>query len=540
MHDQNFACVITNIAAFLLACAPAIEATAESAPPNFLIILADDMGYSDLGCYGSEINTPNIDALAHDGLRYSQFYNTARCWPTRAALMTGYYAQQVNRDALPKKTGQKHANRRARPAWSQLLPELLAPLGYRSYHSGKWHIDGKPTESGFARSYRLNDHDRFFTAKNHLLDDKPLAAQTAADDYYATNAIADYAIEFLREHESTSPDEPFFQFVAFISPHFPLHAPPEDIARYAERYDVGWDEVRAARWQRIQEMQAMPGTLSALEPQIGTPYTHHFEAAQQILGPGEVNAEVPWTSLTDEQKSFQATKMAIHAAMIDNMDQNVGRIIEQLRQSGDLDNTVIFVLSDNGASAEIMVRGDGHDRSAPPGSAESYLCLGAGWSSAANTPFRRHKTWVHEGGIATPLVVHWPDGIKANNQWRSAPGHVIDIAPTIVQLAGGEWPTNHNTKAVPPTPGRDLTSTFADDAPIDRESIWWLHEGNRAVRVDDWKLVAAKNEPWELYNLGEDRAETKNLASKYPERVEQLAQRWQDEVDEFIRLRDAQ
>ena len=346
---------------------------AANSPPNFLIILADDMGYSDLGCYGGEINTPNIDALANDGLRYSSFYNTARCWPTRAALLTGYYAQQVNRDSLPVRSAKRGRNR---PAWSQLLPELLAPLGYRSYHSGKWHLDGQPMQSGFVRSYQLEDHNRFFTARNHLLDGKPLPAQSKEDHYYATDAIADYAIDFLQEHHRVAPREPFFQFIAFTAPHFPLQAPAEDIARYAETYHLGWDEVRAARWQRIQELQKLQGTLSKLEPQIGTPYTHHFEAAKEVLGPDEVNAEVPWNSLTDTQRDFQAAKMAIHAAMIENMDRNVGRIIAQLRNTDDLENTVIFVLSDNGASAEIMVRGDGHDPHASPGSAESYLCLG--------------------------------------------------------------------------------------------------------------------------------------------------------------------
>lgn len=516
-------------------CAATCESSAGSSP-NFLIILADDMGYSDLGCYGGEINTPNLDALAKGGLRYSQFYNTARCWPTRAALLTGYYAQQVNRDALPRQTRKKG---RIRPAWSQLLPELLAPLGYRSYHSGKWHLDGQPMQSGFLHSYQLEDHNRFFTAKQHLLDGQPLPEQSKADKYYATDAIADYAIEFLQEHERTSPNQPFFHYVAFTAPHFPLQAPAEDIERYADKYRVGWDEVRAARWQRIQQLHELPGTMSKLEPQIGTPYTHHFEAAKEILGPGELNAEVPWNALTDRQKDFQAAKMAIHAAMIDNMDQNVGRILKQLRQSGDLENTVIFVLSDNGASAEIMVRGDGHDPDASPGSAASYLCLGAGWSSAANTPFRRHKTWVHEGGISTPLIVHWPAGIQPSNEWRTASGHVIDLAPTILGLAGGIWPTNHKNHPVPSTPGRDFSSTFASDQPLDRESLWWLHEGNRALRSDGWKLVAAKNQPWELYNLEQDRAEMTNLAIEFPNRVKQLSKLWHDHTEEFVRQRDS-
>ena len=541
------------VSGYLLASLLFLQATqfflqaAESAElnrPNILLILADDMGYSDVGCYGSEIATPNIDSLAAGGLRYSQFYNTARCWPTRAALLTGYYAQQVNRDALPKvklpaedNHTARHPAHRNRPAWSQLLPELLRPYGYSSYHSGKWHLDGQPLESGFEHSYMLLDDNRFFTAKNHVLDGQKLPEQTASDDYYATTAIADHALRFLQEHERKTPDRPFFQYVAFTSPHFPLHAPAEDIARYLHRYQIGWDAIRAARWERMQKMQMVSGSLSSLEPEIGTPYTHHFEAAAERLGPGEINQEIPWDRLTAEQQTFQAAKMAIHAAMIDRMDQNIGRIVEQLRQSGDLDNTVIFVLSDNGASAEIMIRGDGHDPQAAPGSAGSYLCLGAGWSSAANTPFRRHKTWVHEGGVSTPLVVHWPAGIEAAGQWRQAVGHVIDIAPTIISLVGGQWPTMNAEHHVPPAPGRSLAPTFDKDQSADRRAVWWLHEENRAIRVGKWKLVAAKGEPWELYDLNSDRAETHNLAEDSPDRVVELSQLWEDHVAEFAELR---
>ncbi|MEM8945125.1 MAG: arylsulfatase [Planctomycetota bacterium] len=505
--------------------------------PNFLIILADDLGYSDFGCYGGEISTPNIDALASRGLRYSQFYNTARCWPTRAALLTGYYAQQVRRDALPVVKGKKkcRATKNSRPPWARLLPKLLQPLGYRCYHSGKWHVDGQPLENGFDHSYLLYSHDTFFAPMTHTLDGEQVSSN---DDYYATTAVADYAIEFLRQHREQASDQPFFEFVAFTAPHFPLHALPQDIARYDSAYNIGWDEVREQRWQRLRQMHSIPGTLSRLEPEIGTPYTRHFDNAKQVLGPGEVNAEVAWESLTEEQRKFQAMKMSIHAAMIDRMDREVGRIVEDLRQSGELDDTVIVILSDNGASAEIMVRGNGHDPDASPGSAASYLCLGAGWSSAANTPFRRHKTWVHEGGIATPMIVHWPNGISAQGEWRSAAGHVIDIAPTVVQLAGGTWPQLHNDKEVPSTPGCNLAATFASDVPIERQAIWWLHEGNRAIRAGNWKLVAAKNEPWQLYDLSCDRTETNDLASRQPERTAELAQTWQSLTDEFILLRD--
>ena len=522
---------------FLATTGPSLAS--DSLQPNFLVILADDLGFSDFGCYGGEIRTPNIDALAAGGLRYSQFYNTARCWPTRAALLTGYYPQQMGRDALPVKAGQKKPRpfNQARPQWARLLPDLLQPLGYRCYHSGKWHVDGKPLNHGFHHSYELRTPRGYFASDLHTLDGEK--HPDASEDFYVTTAVADHAIEFLQQHEKQSPDQPFFEYIAFTAPHFPLHAPQADINKYVGRYDRGWDEVRQRRWQKLNQLHPFAGELSALEPNIGTPYPWTFEKAADILGPGEVNAEVAWDSLNDVQKKFQAMKMAIHAAMIDRMDREIGRIVAQLRDSGKLDNTVIMILSDNGASAEIMVRGDGHDPTAPLGSAATYLCLGAGWSSAANTPFRRHKTWVHEGGIATPMVVHWPDGISARGEWRTAAGHVIDIAPTMVELAGGFWPIKSKGINVPPTPGRSIASTFRKDTLLNRKAIWWLHEDNRAIRMGNWKLVAAKQEPWELYDLSQDRAETNNLATKHPRRAKQLAQKWQAMTEEFLQLRDS-
>ncbi len=512
----------------LLACGAAI---ANNTPPNILILLADDLGYSDLGCYGSEIKTPHLDALAEEGLRYSQFYNTARCWPTRAALLTGYYPQQINRDALPTSTHRGHGQR---PAWAPLLPALLEPKGYRSYHSGKWHIDGTPLEAGFDKSYRLSDHNRYFTAQQHFRNGVPVPRQTSTSGYYATTAIADFAIECLQHHAEEYADQPFFQQVTFTAPHFPLQAPGKDIARYSGHYDVGWDNIRAERWRRMRKLQSLPGSLSELEPEIGPPYA--FPEAIQQLGPGEIASEQKWTDLTPVQQRFQAAKMEIHAAMITRMDHEIGRILEQLRLQGVYENTVILFLSDNGASAEIMVRGDGHDPDAQPGAAETYLCLGPGWSSAANTPLRRHKTWVHEGGISTPLIVHWPARITEVGQWRHTAGHVIDVVPTLLDLASAENAIDTSQQEPPAKPGKSLAATFDADQEIEREAIWWLHEGNRALRAGDWKLVAAEGEAWELYNLAEDRAETNNLADTSPAKVGQLAKLWQDYTSKFEQL----
>ncbi|MCD6338871.1 MAG: arylsulfatase [Verrucomicrobia bacterium] len=492
--------------------------------PNVVLILADDMGFSDAGCYGGEIRTPNLDRLAAEGLRFTQFYNTTRCWPTRGAVMTGYYAQQVRRDAVP---GVRSGYGGRRPGWARLLPELLKPLGYRCYHSGKWHIDGPRLKGGFDRSYSLEDHNRFFAPKRHLLDDKPLPPVKPGSGYYATTAIASRAVEFLKEHARAHRQQPFFLYLCFTSPHFPLQAPAEDIARYRDKYAVGWDAVREARWKRLREMGLLRCDLSSLEPNIGPPY--YFPQAYKILGPGEIRHETSWSELTEAQRKFQAAKMAVHAAMVDRMDQEIGRVLAQLRAMGAEENTVVFFLSDNGASAEIMVRGDGHDPNAPPGSARTFLCLGPGWSSAANTPFRRHKTWVQEGGIATPLIVRWPQGIRARGEFRRAPGHVVDLAPTILDLAGGEWPKRWAGGAVPPPPGKSLVPLFRRDGTAPHRFLWWLHEGNRAIRMGDWKLVADRKGPWELYNLAQDRSETRNLAARFPGRVKELAALWERE-----------
>lgn len=499
--------------------------------PNLVFILADDLGYSDVGCYGSEIQTPNLDRLASNGLRFTQFYNTARCWPTRAALLTGYYPQQIHRDALPELPGGSQGTRQA---WARLLPQRLHAAGYRSYHSGKWHVDGPVLAGGFSRSLNVRNDGNFFTAKGNFLDDQPVEPAADESGYYTTIATVDHALGCLQEHQSQHAGTPFFQYLAFIAPHFPLHALPEDIARYRDRYLEGWQKLRGERHARQRSLGLVSTPLSALEREIGPPY--HFPDALEKLGPGEINRPLPWEELTPEQQRFQATKMAIHAAMIDRMDREIGRYVAALEQAGLLENTLICFASDNGASAEIMVRHGGHDPNAPPGSAASYLCLGPGFSSAANTPFRRHKTWVHEGGISTPLVVHWPRGISGKGQLRTTPAHMIDFVPTALELAGLPLSPTDADPAAPPFAGRSLLPAFAADAAIERDCLWWLHEGNRAVRAGDWKLTAARDQPWELFNLANDRAEQHNLAGEHPEKVQQLERVWEAKADEFTAI----
>ena len=509
------------------ASAMANRAKGAGARPNVLLILADDMGFSDAGCYGGEIDTPNLDRLARGGLRYTQHYSTGRCWPSRAAILTGYYAQQIRRDAV------RDLGLGSRQPWAPLVSERLREGGYRCYHHGKWHIDGAPLGNGFERSYQLEDHNRFFAPQDHLLDGEPLPTPDPDSGFYVATAMADHCIECLEDHQRQHRGQPFFSYLAFTSPHFPLHAFQEDIERYRERYSVGWDQVRRDRWLRMREMGILDADLS--EREYGTIPDWNLSETEllQQIGPGEVGRAVPWYSLSAEQKEFQATKMAIHAAMIDRMDREIGRVLDRLEAMGVMDDTLILFASDNGASAEQIIRGDGHDPGAPPGSGASFLCLGPGWSTAANAPLRLHKSWVHEGGISSPLIVHWPRGIGGRGELRRGVGHFVDLPRTFCDLADVPWSHEWAGAQGPPTPGASLAHTFAADLPIEHESLWWHHSGHRALRAGDWKAVARAGEPWELYNLEADRTETRNLVDLYPERVRELAVLWETEADAY-------
>ncbi|MEN6338003.1 MAG: arylsulfatase [Phycisphaerales bacterium] len=492
--------------------------------PNILVIVADDMGYSDAGCYGGEIETPNLDRLAAGGLRFSQCYSTGRCWPSRTSLLTGYYPQQVRMDPPQGRL----------PAWTRVVPHYLKPLGYRCYHAGKWHLTGAPkvvADGGFDRSYVLHDHDRFFNPTNHELDDRKLAPVPEGSGFYVTTTIAEYAANFLKEHAKGHPGEPFYCYLAFTSPHFPLHALQEDIARYRDRYLAGWDAIRRRRWERLRAMGMVNCDLPPLEADTVPGWNLSKEELAKQIGPGEADRAVPWTNLAEEQKRFQATKMAIHAAMVDRMDREIGRVLDQVKSMGVFDDTLVLFVSDNGASAEQIIRGDLNDPAAPPGSAKSYLCLGPGWSSAANTPFRLHKSWVHEGGISSPLIVHWPAEIAAKGELRHNPCHFVDILPTVLDVAGA---TPRPISDAPPLPGRSLVPAFARDGTVDHEFIYFHHLDNRAIRVGDWKLVAkGKDGPWELYDLKTDRCEQKNLADRHPDKVRELSTLWQSCEDRF-------
>jgi len=504
--------------------------------PNIIVIMADDLGYSDLGCYGGEINTPNLDKLANHGLLFTQFYNTGRCWPTRSSLLTGYYPQQVNND------GQQAAF----PKWGHLISHQLKQAGYRNYHSGKWHVNNIEKvieQGGFDRSFYVKQFNNHFSSSEQLLDDEPIT-DVRQKDTYSTTTITNYAIEFMQQHDQQHKKDPFFLYVAYISPHFPLQAPQEEIDKYRYHYLQGWETLRQQRFARQQSLGFPFKENTAFEYYVTAPWSWPESALQDSIS-GEIRLAKPWNQLTGEQQFLQATKMAIHAAMVDRIDQEVGRMLDHLRKSGEYDNTIILFLSDNGASAEQIIRGNGHDANAPLGSAESYLCLGPGFSTASNTPFRRHKYWTHEGGIATPLIIHWPAGIRDKGSMRHSMGHVIDFVPTFLELANAKPLKQRNGYQAPELPGKSLVSIFEKDQPNDRE-IYFSHSGNKALREGKWKAVISSDIDgrWQLYNLETDRTETTNLTDnfyrfgdnswkqRHSNQLEKMVSRW-NELDDL-------
>ncbi|MFC1805722.1 arylsulfatase [Planctomycetota bacterium] len=491
--------------------------------PNIVLVVMDDMGFSDLGCYGGEIETPNVDRLAHGGLRFTQFYNAGRCWPSRSSILTGYYPPQVCMD--PPARGY-------RPPWQRLIPHYLRGAGYRSFHSGKWHLFNTrdpESEGGFDKSWGYD-----IEQLNHFFGD-------GDEETFSATAITDHAVECLQEHEAAHRGTPFFHYVCYTTPHFPVQAEQGDIDKYIDRYDEGWDVLRERRWQRLREMGIVGCELSAREPDVPAPhYLAHRDEWGARFGPGEIEYAVPWDSLTGEQKRFQSTKMAIHAAMIDRTDRELGRLLDQLGAMGVLEDTLIMFLSDNGASAEIMIRGRGHDPTAPPGSETTHLCLGPGWSTCSNAPFRRHKIWVHEGGVATPLVASWPNGITARGELRHDMGHCTDFLPTLTDLAGVKPEDIPLPDGAPPLPGRSLVPTLEQDGSAERSHIYFHHEGNRALRVGNWKLVNESNvnqgttdDPWALYDLSTDRCEMVDLSTEMPVECREMQELWQRYEDEY-------
>ena len=517
--------------------------------PNIMIILSDDMGFSDIGCYGSEVKTPNLDQLAAEGLRFTQFYNNARCCPTRASVMTGLYPHEAGVGHMTADLG-FDGYRGQLNTQCVTLPEVLSTAGYRTYMCGKWHVcrdtapngdkSDWPVQRGFEKFYGT------ITGGGSYYDPTTLCRQntfiTPENDpeyhpfqFYYTHAITDNAIRFLQQHAQDSPDKPFFMYVAYTAAHWPMHALESDIAKYHGKYDGGYEPIRKARYERQRQM-------GLIDEQIGL--------SEQA---GD------WEAVQD--KAWEARCMEVYAAIIDSMDQGIGQIVEQLRKQNALDNTLILFLEDNGACAEPM--GRVKNKAQPPkdlkpfgpndlqthvwppmqtrdgrwvrtgvgvmpGPADTYIAYGRNWANVSDTPFREYKHWVHEGGISTPLIAHWPAGIPAarNNKLEVQPGHIIDLMATCVDLAKANYPAQRNGEKIKPMEGVTLVPAFKGE-PLNRtQPLFWEHEGNRAIRDGQWKLVAKAHRPWELYDMEQDRSELHDLSSKYPDRVKTMVEQW--------------
>ncbi len=480
--------------------------------PNIVLILADDLGFSDIGCYGSEIATPNLDRLAKNGLRFRQFYNAARCCPTRASLLTGLY---------PHQAGVGHMLERWHPPGyttglnehCATIAELLHQAGYRTYHIGKWHVGSvakgtdrnHPMNRGFDHAHGTAGGGNYFALKPLYEDRQPIEP---GPDFYATDAFTDWAVERIEEHGRNHAGEPFFLHLCYTAPHFPLHARPQDIEHHRGNYRDGWDALCAHRYARQKEL----GVISESCP----------------LSPRDPVARA-WTDVSEADRSEWDLRMSVYSAMIDCMDRGIGRVLDSIHRIGAAENTVVLFLSDNGASAEALDSWPNPDRGNVPGSvtgtSESHRCLEVGWANAANTPFREHKMWVQEGGISSPFIISWPGRIAATGTFTNEVGHIIDLMPTCLNLAGVAYPQELQGRKLIPLEGHSLVPVFQGHE-LGPRNLAWEHEGNRAIRSGDWKLVASFRGPWELFDLKSDRSETHNLAATHPAEVEKLKNEW--------------
>ena len=488
--------------------------------PNIVIIMADDMGFSDIGSYGGEISTPNLDALAANGLRFREFYNAGRCCPTRASLLTGVYSHQAGVGHMVGDLGspsyQGHLNDRC-----VTIAEVLREAGYATLMSGKWHVGESrphwPLDRGFDEYFGLisggSNYFKLDSARQMASGNDPWVPPDDGS-FYMTDAFTDNAVRFLEE-QGGKPD-PFFLYLAYTAPHWPLHAKPEDIAKYKGRYDGGWEALREERFARQAETGIRSGSW-ALSPR---------------------DRDVPsWDEAQD--KALWARRMEVYAAMIDCLDQGVGRVVQAIRDLGKLDNTLILFLSDNGGcheSANIeqgTPRNTWADPNAMPGGPDSFDGYDRPWANASNTPLRMFKSWVHEGGISSPLICHWPAGIRVpSGSVTDAPGHVIDLMATCVDLAGARYPSERDGKAIIPLEGESLRPVFETGERAGHQAIFWEHQGNRAVRMGRWKLVSKRVPssraagPWELYDIAADRAELRDLSSEMPGKVSGMESAW--------------
>lgn len=510
---------LTGTAALAGCASPNPETTAHERP-NIVIIMADDMGFSDIGAYGSEIETPNLDYLAANGLRFTQFYNTARCCPTRAALLTGVYQHQAGVGQMVSDLGhpayQGYLNKHC-----VTIAEALKPAGYTTMMSGKWHVGEDrphwPVDRGFDEYFGLisggSNYFKLDGARQMALGNEPW---TPPDDgsFYMTDAFADHAVDFIDKHSEE--DDPFFLYLPFTAPHWPLHAKPDDIAKYKGKYSMGWDELRKQRYAREKEIGLIDEDweLSPRDPDVPA-----------------------WEDVDD--KPLWERRMEVYAAMVDCMDQGIGRVVDKIRDIGQLDNTLIMFLADNGGSHESANITQGSPRNtwgdpdAMPGGVDSFDGYDRPWANASNTPFRMFKSWVHEGGISSPLVCHWPNGIKVpRGSITNEPGHVMDLMATCIDVANTEYPSKFEGNSIAPLEGKSLAPILNSGSREPHDAIFWDHQGNRAVRMGKWKLVSLFSSstsdyaPWELYDLEADRSELNDLAAAMPERTSQMEAAW--------------
>jgi arylsulfatase len=508
--------------------------------PNVVLILNDDMGYSDIGCYGGEVETPNLDRLAANGLRFSQFYNTARCSPSRASMLTGLHPHQTGVGILTYDSGPEgyagNLNHRC-----VTIPQVLKANGYRTYMSGKWHVassltkptDTWPLQRGFDEFFgTIIGAGSFYDPNTLTRGNDNVEHEAHAPGWFYTDAISDQAVAYIDAHAREHAGTPFFEYVAYTAPHWPLHAHDDDIAKYKGRFDAGWDALREARLEKLVAS-------GILQP--------HWKLTERDP------TQPPWTEAEkDEQfRAWTLRCMEVYAAQIDRMDQGIGRILAALERNGRLDDTLVIFLADNGACAEdipqdvtidelvekLMIArrttrsGEpvhfGNDVTRMPGPENTYQSYGTAWANLSNAPFRLYKHWIHEGGIATPLIAHWPNGIDAsqNGGLRHAPGYLPDIMATIVEATGARYPSTFEGHAIDPLEGQSLLPVFADEAAAveSRKPMFWEHEGNAAVRIGQWKLVKRYPRDWELYDMDADRTELHDLAAQQPRRVQEMA-----------------
>ncbi|WP_395745199.1 arylsulfatase [Prosthecobacter sp.] len=520
-----------------------------SAQPNIILIMSDDMGFSDLGCYGGEIQTPNLNKLAEGGVRLSQFYNTGRCCPTRASLLTGLYPHQAGIGHMMEDRGHD-GYRGDLSKRSVTIAEVLKPAGYRTYAVGKWHVTKHavpqgpkhnwPLHRGFDRFYgTITGAGSFYDPGTLTRDDEMISPfadpEYQPKQYYYTDAISDHAVRFIDEHARAQKQQPFFMYVAYTAAHWPMHALPEDVAKYKGKYDAGYESVRQARLLRMRQMGLI--------------------AKDAELSPTKGD----WTQVAD--KAWEARCMEVFAAMIDRMDQGIGRVVGALEKNGLRENTLILFLQDNGGCQEGIGRQaqppasnaqtypviaqdairvevipkqtrDGkavqQGQGVTPGGPNDYIAYGEAWANVSNTPHREYKHFVHEGGISTPLIAHWPSGIPAAQKGKieAQTGHLIDLMATCADVAGAKYPAEFHGETIQPMEGLSLMPALRGGKLAGR-SIFWEHEGNRAHRDGPWKLVAKENKPWELYNIDQDRAELHDLAATEPGRVKEMAEAWE-------------